>query len=123
MKLFNWWRDHMTSRFRLDRERRKIVLDDTGFKIVENGEVKYWLTWANIRRIDAYKGSLITADLICLAFEYDDEVFCEVTERMEGFAALVARLPYLFKGLDADWPAKVAHAALATNRTEVWRRT
>jgi hypothetical protein len=113
------WRRNTPS-MRRSPERGRIVRPKGGFDVINFREEKASILWPEVVRIYAFKRDLLTVDLVCLAFQRANASCFEIDENMEGYEALLAQLPVVFKGFDEDWWRKVVKPAFATKLTEVW---
>jgi hypothetical protein len=106
-----------------DHRTGTIVVDDSGFQVIDTKRNRNLVRWSEVWRIQAFKRDLFAVDLICFQLYLDGtEQIVEVDEQMDGFAAFEKILPEKFKGFDPDWFPKVANPAFAPNLTEIWIR-
>jgi len=93
---------------------------ETGATIKFDDRTSMAFSWRDVREIRTYKRDLLTTDEIRLAFLIDN-IWCDVAEDVEGFAALVDQIGRVFP-LPEAWYARVMQPPFATNEATLYRR-
>ena len=105
-----------------ERYESQILVEDTGFTVVDKNLPDDYVRTDEIIAIVAYKMDQIVADLICcdvFTRSGKDELVRTVHEEMQGFDMLMRSFASL-PGFDQEWWPKVVQPAFAKNRTVLY---
>ncbi len=98
-----------------------IAFTDEGFELRADTEFVSGLKWRDVRKIVAFKRDMVTADLVCLAFQCTgQEGVFEVNDEVGGFWDLVNRVKEVFPDSDQEWEESVVQPAFARNAIAIY---
>ena len=115
------------------REGRRVTVyeithDAVGMRVTwlspENERGEGSIKWLTVVSIFAFKRDLYSVDLICLCLNLNDNTAVEIAEDMNGWEALVTKLPEYLPGCKRfeEWFEVVAIPAFKPNITEIYQR-
>ena len=104
-----------------------LLIDVAGLSVTRTGASAsplYFIPWAEVDRVVAFKRDCYVTDCICMEFVRANGMAIEVNEEMDGWEGLTTALPkYLLGSKElSEWFSPVSFPAFATNEVVLFDR-